>query len=136
MMSKLKIFSFLGFTFFLSTFSFAMPPTISGRGTGQPTLPKASYVSPQIVREWQAKQDDKVTFVDVREPQEYEAGHIEGYNTPLNSDHWLRCKSMVKSPKPGGQNEEANAVSKRVQSAGGAGGDQRRKNDCGIKRGV
>jgi len=36
------------------------------------------------------------------------------YNTPLNSDHWLRCKNVIKSPKTGGENEEAAAVSKRV----------------------
>ncbi len=41
-------------------------------------MPKASYVSPQIVREWQAEEKGQVTIVDVREPQEYEAGHIEG----------------------------------------------------------
>lgn len=44
----------------------------------QPTLPKAPYVSPQIVQEWQAEQKGKVIIVDVREPEEYEAGHIEG----------------------------------------------------------
>ena len=36
------------------------------------------------------------------------------YNTPLNSDHRLRCKNVVKSPNLGGQNEEASTVSERV----------------------
>lgn len=43
----------------------------------QPTLPKATYISVQEARQWQ-KEGKKVIFVDVREPQEYEAGHIEG----------------------------------------------------------
>ena len=33
------------------------------------------------------------------------------YNTSLNSDHWLRWKNVVKSPKIGGQNEEAEDLS-------------------------
>ena len=41
-----------------------------------PTLPKAPYLSPQEVKNWQAQK--KVIIVDVREPQEYEAGHIDG----------------------------------------------------------
>ena len=43
---------------------------------------------------------------------------------------------MIKSFKTGGQNKEAAAVSERVYSAGGAGGDQGRKDDRVIKRGV
>ena len=33
------------------------------------------------------------------------------YNTPTNSDHWLRREKMVKYLKPGGQNEEAQKIS-------------------------
>ena len=52
-----------------------------------------------------------------------------GYNTSLNSDHWLRCKNVVKSPKTGGQNEEAKSVPERVAGQGGLGSDQGSQND-------
>ena len=62
-----------------------------------PTLPKAPYVAAQEVKQWQ-RQSANVTFIDVREPKEYEAGHIEGaINIPfaqietrsheINGDH-------------------------------------------------
>lgn len=53
------------------TSSFAM------QATDNPTLPKAPFVTPNEVRQWQAQGKDFV-FVDVREPEEFETGHIEG----------------------------------------------------------
>ena len=43
----------------------------------EPTMPKAPYVLAQTVRQWQ-EENKKMTLVDVREPEEYQAGHIEG----------------------------------------------------------
>ncbi len=43
----------------------------------QSTLPKAPYVAPQVVKQW-LNENQKVTIVDVREPQEYEEGHLPG----------------------------------------------------------
>ncbi len=46
------------------------------------TLPKASYVTPTEVKDWQ-KSSKPVVIVDVREPQEFEAGHIpDAINIP------------------------------------------------------
>ena len=41
------------------------------------TLPQAQYVTPQTVKAWQ-KEGKKLILVDVREPSEYKAGHLEG----------------------------------------------------------
>ncbi len=46
-------------------------------------MPRAPYVLPQTVREWQAS-GVKVTFIDVREPEEFAAGHLQG---ALNIPH-------------------------------------------------
>jgi predicted heme/steroid binding protein/rhodanese-related sulfurtransferase len=43
----------------------------------EPVSPKAPYVLAQTVRQWQAERKNFV-LVDVREPGEYAAGHIEG----------------------------------------------------------
>lgn len=43
----------------------------------EPTLPKASYVSTQTVKEW-LNQGKPLLLIDVRQPEEYEKGHIEG----------------------------------------------------------
>lgn len=42
----------------------------------EPTLPKASYVSPQTTKGWLHKGKD-ILFIDVRKPEEYKKGHIE-----------------------------------------------------------
>lgn len=63
----------------------------------EPTLPKAPYVLTQTVKEWQ-REGQNLTFIDVREPVEFEAGHLEGaVNIPyfeiearkgeINTDH-------------------------------------------------
>ncbi len=41
------------------------------------TLPKAPYVSVAEARQWQ-KADKPMVFIDVREPQEFDTGHIPG----------------------------------------------------------
>ena len=41
------------------------------------TMPQASYVIPQVVKEWRAH-GKKFFLVDVREPSEYKAGHLSG----------------------------------------------------------
>ena len=56
---------------------------LSVLGAAEPTMPRAPYVLPQTVREWQAR-GLKVTFIDVREPEEFEVGHLEG---ALNIPH-------------------------------------------------
>ena len=43
----------------------------------EPTMPRAPYVLAQTVREWQ-ESGVKVTFIDVRESKEFDAGHLEG----------------------------------------------------------
>lgn len=49
-----------------------------------PTLPKAPYIAPQMAKGW-LKDGKGVTFVDVRAPKEYHAGHIEGaINAPYD----------------------------------------------------
>lgn len=50
------------------------PPVVLAN---QPTMPKAPYVSPQVVKQW-LNEKPNVTIIDVREPQEYEQGHIPG----------------------------------------------------------
>lgn len=60
----------------------------------QPTLPKAPYVPPQTVRQWQ--EEGKVfTFVDVRESDEYKAGHLDG---AINISY-LQVEKKVKAKK-------------------------------------
>lgn len=56
---------------------------LSMLAAAEPTMPRAPYVLTQTVREWQAR-GVKVTFIDVREPAEFEAGHLEG---ALNIPH-------------------------------------------------
>gem|GEM_PF-729673 len=60
-------FSFLCFFFFSHSILFA----------ADPTLPKASYLKPETVKEWLGE-GRPLLLIDVREPKEYEAGHIEG----------------------------------------------------------
>lgn len=62
-----KIFLFTALSLFL----------ISPASADRPTLPKADYVLPQEIKVWQ-KESKPFTFIDVREPVEYEAGHLEG----------------------------------------------------------
>lgn len=45
--------------------------------THHSTLPAAEYVSSQTVKAWQ-KEGRPFVLVDVREPSEYEAGHLDG----------------------------------------------------------
>ncbi|MBI4356259.1 MAG: hypothetical protein HY597_07445 [Candidatus Omnitrophica bacterium] len=49
---------------------------LTAEESSQPTLPKATYVSPQTVKAWLAEGRD-LLFIDVRQPKEYAAGHIE-----------------------------------------------------------
>ena len=51
-----------------------------------------------------------LTYIDKIE----ESFSFDDYNTPLDSDHWLRWKNMVEYQKPGGQNAEAKKVSERI----------------------
>ncbi len=57
---------------------------LSGLAAAEPTMPRAPYVLPQTVRVWQAG-GVKVTFIDVREPAEFIAGHLDGaVNVPYS----------------------------------------------------
>ena len=60
----------------LGVILFLTLPTASA-DESRPTLPKASYALPQTVKEWQ-KQPHSLTIIDVRDPREYDVGHIEG----------------------------------------------------------
>ena len=52
--------------------------------TSQPTLPKASYISPEILKNWMEEKQSLI-LVDVRHPKEYKKGHIAGaINIPYN----------------------------------------------------
>ncbi len=42
-----------------------------------PTRPKALYITPQQAKQW-VTEGKGITFVDVRQPKEYKAGHIQG----------------------------------------------------------
>ncbi len=86
-MSKyLKIFLFTALSFSL----------ISPASANQPTLPKAEYVLPQELKVW-LKEGKTFTFIDVREPVEYEAGHLEGaVNIP-----YLEVENQKDKFKPG-----------------------------------
>jgi len=42
-----------------------------------PTMPKAPFIMAQTVREWQAE-GRAMDIIDVREPEEFAAGHLEG----------------------------------------------------------
>lgn len=53
--------------------TFAMIPNVF---SSIPTLPKATYVNTQQVKDWQ-KQGKPFTFIDVRAQVEYEAGHLK-----------------------------------------------------------
>ena len=43
----------------------------------EPTMPKADFILPQVVKQWQAE-SKKFTLIDVREPEEFQAGHLPG----------------------------------------------------------
>src|SRR3989338_8141507 len=65
----MKFFPIIILNFLLMPGAFANPEA--------PTLPKAPYILPQAVRAWQAE-GRPFTFIDVRAPEEYSAGHIPG----------------------------------------------------------
>ncbi len=61
----------------LFQFPILMVVLFIGFAYAEPTLPRADYVSPQTVKEWQ-KEKRRVTLIDVRSAEEFHAGHIEG----------------------------------------------------------
>lgn len=56
---------------------FACVGLFAGVCFSEPTLPKAPYVLTQTVKQWE-QEGQKVAFIDVREPMEFEEGHLEG----------------------------------------------------------
>lgn len=49
---------------------------ISSTYAFKPTMPRAEFISPQTVRQWQLE-NRRMTIIDVREEKEYNEGHIE-----------------------------------------------------------
>lgn len=83
------------YKFFLSFILFSVSSIFSAFAD-QPTMPKAEYVLPQEVKVWR-KEGRPFTFIDVREPVEYEAGHLEGaVNIP-----YLEVERQKDKFKPG-----------------------------------
>lgn len=82
-------------------FLFLAGITITVQGTAlasESTLPKSPYVTSQTVRNWQKAGRDFL-FVDVRRPDEYEAGHLPGaVNIPY--DELNQRKDEVPLDKP------------------------------------
>ncbi len=64
-----------------------------------PTRPKAPYVNSQTVRQWQSEHKD-VVLVDVRQPKEYDAGHIEGAINVPYTEVEKRIKEFKKEVTP------------------------------------
>jgi rhodanese-related sulfurtransferase/predicted heme/steroid binding protein len=89
-MLRNRFYVFLLGSLFLGTPSFLF--------ASESTLPKSPYVSSETVRNWQKAGRDFL-FVDVRRPDEYEAGHLPGaINIPY--DDLKNRKDEVPLDKP------------------------------------
>ncbi len=71
---EVGFFRLFGVLFYFLLFLFLLNQPLSASDS---TLPKADYVTPGTVKSW-LKAGQSLRFVDVREPKEYEKGHIEG----------------------------------------------------------
>ncbi len=67
----MKTFANIFITIFALTFVLSAPVY-----SNNPTLPKATYVNVEEVKKWE-KEGKAFTFIDVRAPVEYEAGHLK-----------------------------------------------------------
>lgn len=79
-------------TFILSIVNFTAPQAQEKEDS---TLPKAPFVKAQTIKEWE-KRGREFQFVDVREPDEFDAGHLP---TAINIPYYDLEKRVEELPK-------------------------------------